>query len=182
MSTKQAAVFGIFRPGNEVSVVMDKLLSTGFLNSKIKLLYPTIGGEVDIECLQKTMIVYFAKIGAYVGAVVFLIVGLVVVFGLVNIEFPVNIGFLNKAYVLMFIVLFGVFIGATSGTLVGIGKPQPIVLRFVSYIDAGATLLSVQVESLDEEISVKKSFESCGGRDIARLVEKQTWKWVLKSI
>lgn len=176
MTTKQAAVFGIFGPGGEVDVVIDKLLSIGFLNSNIKLLCPITTEQVDIERLQKTMILYFTKIGAGVGLILFFITGLAIVFGSVDAVLSVDLVFLDKIHILLFTTLFGLIFGAASGALIGIGTPQSIELRFSSYIEAGASLLSVRVSNLDEECIVKNSLEFCGALDIAKLNEKHTWE------
>lgn len=170
-----SALFGVLEPGKEVRMAVDKLRKNGFSNSSIKLLYPGIDGQGDIERLQKTMILYFAKLGAYIGAIAFLIIGVFIVFSAITGDVLVNMNFLGKSLVLIFVVLFGTLVGAASGALIGIGTPQPVVLRFADYIDAGATLLSVQVCSIDEESIAKNTFESCGARDIAKLSENDTW-------
>ncbi len=175
MAFKYSALFAVFAPGGEVKMLIDKLHVHGFLNSNIKIVYPTNSAQPDIERLQVTMILYFSKIGAYIGLITFFIIGLVIVSGWLHPGPYINVGFLNETYIVLFTTFFGLIFGAASGALIGIGTPQSAVLRFANYLKAGATLVSVQITNSDEEAAVKSSFKACGARDIIKLNEKATW-------
>lgn len=186
MEPKFTAVFGIFRHDDQVKMSIDKLLFNGFSISNIKVFCPSTTSissseKLDIDRFQKTMIFYFLKIGSCIGAIIFFILGLGIVLKWIEIGLLMDMDIFQKTYVLLFTTLFGFFFGAASGALIGIGTPQTILLRFANYIDAGATLLSVQVRNLDEECAAIQSFESCGASDIAKLDEKQTWDSIYNS-
>jgi hypothetical protein len=176
MAFKDVAVFGIFKLRKEVESALARLQSDGFLNSDIIILNPSLSEEPDVERLQKTMIGSFAKVGSCVGGFIFLIFGLIAASGgILEGGVFTNTTFLMKALAVLLALFFGVLFGAASGALVGIGTPQPTLLRFGNYIDAGGTLLSVRVGDFDEQCRAKKSVELSGARDVNLLGEANTW-------
>ncbi len=182
MVPKQMAVFGILQRRSQTNTLLRKLESVGFAKSDIKILNPTVIEQPDIKRLQKTMIVHFSMIGAFIGGTLFMVLGLMEVSaGIFNLQLSVEMTVLRRAFAVLFALLFGMIFGAASGALVGIGTPQATLLRFGTYIAAGWTLLSVRVRNVDEESMANMHLESAGAGEIRLLAERQTWASVRKN-
>jgi hypothetical protein len=183
MAFESKATFGIFRKDSDVSAAKDKLRAKGFLISNISILYPMKKSQHDIQQLQKTMIVPFAKIGALIGCGIFLIVGICINTGIIPMPaLPLKMTFMFQTLALLFTIILGTLFGAASGALIGIGTPQITSKRFGNYLGSGGILMSVHVNNINEERWAHTALEKSGAQDITILNEGQGWESVYENM
>ncbi len=96
--------------------------------------------------------------------------------GLVGALGGAHMFFNDNMTALMFCSLFGLFFGAASGALVGIGTPQSLRQRYLDSLQEGCILLSVHDRGFVADKSIYQILEETGASEIAEAHEASTWQ------
>ncbi len=163
----QQAAFGVFRRRSEVRRAKAELQAKGFSRSDIAILFRS-RGVPDFRQKQKEVIEAGAIIGAIIGGLVFMVIGIITEMKLFS-SHPMLVlgGFIGC-----------VILGAASGALVGIGTPKSAARRYGDYVDSGGILMSVHVDDADEARKAQEILDKIGAQEITLLKEDQGWKTV----
>ena len=180
MAAETSAVFAVYKKRRRAESAKKLLIDAGFLEEQICLFWPP--GE-DAKYLHENVRTSWrmgAFVGAAVGAVAFLIVGIFLILNIINLpaHFEKSLPLATQIVLTCVIVLLGAVVGAVAGTLVGFGTPEPAAPRFASYVQSGGTVLSVGVASREDSAKARIIFDRTGGHDITKMVEKDSWKMI----
>ncbi|MBN8538174.1 MAG: hypothetical protein J0M15_14065 [Deltaproteobacteria bacterium] len=161
----QDATFAIYRSREEIKKAVQSFTKFGFDISSLLVFQSKRNGSKDFSQVQKYQLKNGAIIGAIAGAA---IVGAIALSG---------IGGLNGGRWIMLTggIIVGGILGATAGTLVGVGTPDPAAKRYGQYLQSGGILISVHSESPQQIQQAKKILSATGGQDIQLLNETNTW-------
>jgi len=177
------ATFGIFRRRAEVTAAESALKANGFVDSDIAVLYPPHRGPQDFPQRQRSSVGMGAMIGAGVGGLVFLVIGILVNMRAVPLPTLQEQAMLpDQLMVVLALTLGGMILGAGAGALVGIGTPQKASDRYSDYVDSGGILMSVHVDDTTEAHKAKEVLETTGAQDINLLKEGADWKAVYAKV
>lgn len=168
----RSAVFGIFDNRSDLERALNELKATGFRQSDISVLLPSIDGEVSLAHEKATKAPEGATTGATTGFALGGVLGWLVGAGALAIP---GIGPLVAAGPILAAIAgagLGTAVGGVAGALIGIGIPEYEAKKFESEVRKGAYLLSVHVDDGNWKDKAKGILESCGGRDVATAGEE----------
>src|ERR1700759_3489801 len=167
MSSKNVAVFGIYKTPGIAEAAVDHLLSKGFTNSSISVLLPDDESTRAFAHEKNTKVPEGTAAGVTTGGVIGGTLGLLAGIGALAIP---GVGPLIAAGPIV-ASLAGLGVGGTVGgivgALVGMGIPEYEAKRFEGAAKNGDTLLSVHCDTSDEIKRAKNSLEATGATDIA---------------
>lgn len=175
------AVFGVFRRIAEATEARESLRSNGYSHADISIVYPPRHPPRDFLQHQHRLIGVGALVGAAIGGVVFLVIGILISMRTIPVP-ALQQGSVIPDQMLMIgvILVGGIVFGAASGALVGIGTPQSVTKRYAEYVDSGGILMSVRVRSEDDATQAKFIFKKTGAQEIALLREDEGWSIIHK--
>jgi hypothetical protein len=161
------AVYGIANTAAQANAIIEKLRSTGFLNTDISVLFPDKQGPRDFAHEKSTK----APEGATAGGVAGLGVGgaLGLLAGIGALPIP-GIGAFVAAGPIM-AALSGAALGGAAGGiiggLVGLGIPEYEAKQYEGKVRAGNILISVHTEDEESRTRAKEILEQAGAKDIS---------------
>lgn len=181
MSTQNLAAFGLYMKKSDVDTAIAQLRKGGFAREDISLLAPERSGSADYVYQQRTNLKEGAIIGAIVGFFFFgfvgLSLGLAEYFNFQKDNAGVGV---NSWFVFGLIgALVGLFLGAASGALAGIGSPKRAAKRYGFYLKEGGIVLSVHLKDEAERKWANAILEKTGAEDISDLQESQIWDTIV---
>src|ERR1700759_98279 len=171
MSSKNVAVFGIYKTPGIAEAAVDHLLSKGFTNSSISVLLPDDESTRAFAHEKSTKAPEGTATGVTTGGVIGGTLGLLAGIGALAIP---GVGPLIAAGPIV-ATLAGVgvggAVGGVVGALVGLGIPEYEAKRYEGAVKDGGTLLSVHCDTAEQIDSAKASLKESGAKDIASASE-----------
>jgi len=176
MSTKNVAVFGIYKTAATAENAVDHLLSVGFSNSAISVLLPDDESTRAFAHEKHTKAPEGTAAGVTTGGVIGGTLGLLAGIGALAIP---GVGPLIAAGPIMGALAglgVGGAVGGIVGALVGMGIPEYEAKRFEGAVKDGGTLLSVHCDTSEEISRAKVALKDTGAHDIASSGEEGSAK------
>lgn len=163
---KNSAVICIAKDRNQAESIVGALKVAGFPSSDISVLLPDTSGTRDFAHEQNTKVPEGATAGVVAGMGTGAILGWLA--GIGTLAIP-GVGPLIAAGPIM-AALGGAAVGGATGglvgALVGMGIPEYEAKHYDGKIRSGNALISVHVDSSDEEKAVKDLYERFDAQDI----------------
>lgn len=166
-SSKNIAVFGIYRTPDLAEHAVDHLLSLGFTNSAISILLQDDKSTRDFAHEKNTKAPEGTATGVTVGGVIGGTLGLLA--GLGALAIP-GIGPLIAAGPIIGALTglgVGGAVGGIAGALVGMGIPEYEAKRYEGHVKNGGTLLSVHCDTSEQIRAAKDGLKATGAIDIS---------------
>jgi hypothetical protein len=171
MSTKNAAVFGIYATPGTAEAAVDHLLAKGFANSAISVLLPDDDSTRAFAHEKNTKAPEGTTAGVTAGGVVGGTLGLLAGVGLLAIP---GVGPIIAAGPIV-AALAGIGVGGTVGgivgALVGMGIPEYEAKRYEGRVKDGGVLLSVHCDTSEQITRAKDLLKQTGAEDISSAAE-----------
>lgn len=167
MSSKNVAVFGIYKTPATAEAAVDHLLSKGFTNESISVLLPDDESTRAFAHQKSTKAPEGTTAGVTTGGVVGGTLGLLAGIGALAIP---GVGPLIAAGPIMAALAglgVGGAIGGLLGALVGMGIPEYEAKRYEGAVKNGGTLLSVHCDTSDQIDIAKAALKETGASDIS---------------
>jgi tetrahydromethanopterin S-methyltransferase subunit C len=167
MSSKNVAVFGIYKTVGTAEAAVDHLLSKGFTNSAISVLLPDDESTRAFAHEKNTKAPEGTATGAATGGVMGGTIGLLAGIGALAIP---GVGPLIAAGPIVASLAglgVGGAVGGIVGALVGLGIPEYEAKRYEGAVKGGGTLLSVHCDTSEQVDAAKASLKDTGAHDIA---------------
>jgi hypothetical protein len=172
MSSKNMAVFGIYKTSTQAERAVDSLSSAGFSHNDISVLLPDIRSSKEFAHQKNTKAPEGAATGATTGGVVGGTLGLLA--GIGTIAIPGIGPFIAAGPLMASLAGVGVggAVGGLIGALVGMGIPEYEAKRYQGRVKDGGVLLSVHCDTSDEISLAKDVLKQTGAEDISSAGEK----------
>lgn len=167
MSSKNTAVFGIYKTTEQADRAVDSLIAAGYSSSNISALLPDTESTRAFAHEKDTKAPEGATVGVTTGGVVGGALG--VLAGLGALAIP-GVGPLIAAGPIMAGLAglgVGGAVGGLVGALVGMGIPEYEAKRYESHVKGGGALLSVHCDTSDEISRAKDLLRGTGATDIS---------------
>jgi len=167
MSSKNTAVFGIYKSAEHAERAVDSLIAAGFASPSISVLLPDTGSTRDFAHQKDTKAPEGATAGVTAGGVVGGTLG--VLAGIGALAIPGLGPFIAAGPIMAGLAGLGVG-GAVGGlvvALVGMGIPEYEAKRYEGQVKGGGTLLSVHCDTSDQISRAKDLLKGTGATDIA---------------
>ncbi len=172
VSNKNKSVIGLVDTEAQASTIVSELERAGFATSDISALFPDKQGTRDFAHEKNTKAPEGAVTGASAGGV--LGGGLGLLAGIGAIAIPGLGPFIAAGPIMA--ALSGAAVGATvggiTGALIGLGIPELEAKRYEAKVKGGNILLSVHVDSNEEQKRAKETLERHGAVDVATAGER----------
>jgi len=171
MAGKNTAVFGLYNDRTQVDSGVHALLTAGFRNEDISVLFPDNEGTKDFGLEKSTKAPEAATAGVGAGGTLGGALGLLV--GLGALAIP-GLGPLIAAGPIVSALAgmgAGGAVGGFVGALVGIGIPEYEAKRYDGRVRKGGILLSVHCDNSDWTSRAKDILKSTGAEDISSAEE-----------
>lgn len=166
-TSKNKAVFGIYRTSEQAESCVDSLIAAGFPSSNISVLLPDTRSTHEFAHVKETKAPEGTTVGVTTGGVIGGTLG--VLAGLGAIAIP-GIGPLLAAGPIMAGLAglgVGGAVGGLMGALVGMGIPEYEAKRYEGHVKDGGTLLSVHCDTSEQISRAKDLLRGMGATDIA---------------
>jgi hypothetical protein len=167
MTSKNTAVFGIYKSATQAEQAVDTLISAGFLSSDISVLLPDTRSTQEFAHEKSTKAPEGAATGVTAGGVIGGTLGVLAGIGALAIP---GIGpFIAAGPIMAGLAGLGVggAVGGLVGALVGMGIPEYEAKRYEGQVKGGGTLLSVHCDTAEQISRAKDLLKGTGGSDIA---------------
>ena len=167
MSSKNTAVFGIYKSADQAERAVDSLIAAGYASSAISVLLPDTRSTREFAHEKDTKAPEGTAVGATTGGVVGGALGVLAGIGALAIP---GVGPLIAAGPLMAGLAglgVGGAVGGLVGALVGMGIPEYEAKRYEGQVKNGGTLLSVHCDTADQISRAKDLLRGTGATDIA---------------
>jgi hypothetical protein len=167
MSSKNTAVFGIYKTGEHAEQAVDTLIAAGFLSSSISVLLPDTGSTREFAHEKDTKAPEGTTAGVTTGGVIGGTLGVLAGIGALAIP---GVGPLIAAGPIMAGLAglgVGGAVGGLVGALVGMGIPEYEAKRYEGHVKNGGTLLSVHCDTSEQISRAKDLLKATGATDIA---------------
>ena len=174
MSSKNTAVFGIYKTAEQAERSVDSLIAAGFPSSSISVLLPDSRSTKDFAHQKDTKAPEGTTTGATAGGVVGGTLG--VLAGLGALAIP-GVGPLIAAGPIMAGLAglgVGGAVGGLVGALIGMGIPEYEAKRYEGHVKNGGTLLSVHCDTSEQISQAKDLLKASGATDIASTGESSS--------
>ena len=171
MAGKNTAVFGLYNDRTQVDSGVHALLTAGFRNEDISVLFPDNEGTKDFGLEKSTKAPEAATAGVGAGGTLGGALGLLV--GLGALAIP-GLGPLIAAGPIVSALAgmgAGGAVGGFVGALVGMGIPEYEAKRYDGRVRKGGILLSVHCDNSDWTSRAKDILKSTGAEDISSAEE-----------
>jgi hypothetical protein len=167
MTSKKTAVFGIYKTTLQAEQSVDQLLTAGFSNDAISVLFPDIQSSKEFAHEKNTKAPEGTTTGVAAGGVVGGTLGLLAGIGMLAIP---GVGpFIAAGPIMSALAGLGVggAVGGFIGALVGMGIPEYEAKRYEGLVKEGGVLLSVHCDTSHEIAQAKDLLRHTGGQDIS---------------
>jgi hypothetical protein len=167
MTTKNTAVFGLYKDRSAVENAVDVLKTSGFSNNDVSVLFADNKGTRSFAHEKDTKAPEGATAGAGTGAVVGGTLGWLV--GIGSLAIPGVGPFIAAGPIMAALAGAGVgsVVGGISGALIGLGIPEYEAKRYEGFVKVGGILLSVHCNDSAEVKKAKDLLKQTGAKDIA---------------
>jgi hypothetical protein len=171
MSSKNTAVFGIFKTSAHAERAVDAITSAGFTGNAISVLLPDGYNTKEFAHEKNTKAPEGATAGGATGGLLGGALGLLV--GIGALAIPGLGPFIAAGPIMSALAGLGVggAVGGLVGALVGMGIPEYEAKRFEGHVKNGGILLSVDCNTSDEVTRAKALLTGLGAVDIAATSE-----------
>jgi len=173
MSSKNTAVFGIYKSRFDAEAAVDTIAANGFTYNDISVLLPDAQSSKEFAHEKSTKAPEGTATGAAAGGVVGGTLGLLAGIGMLAIP---GLGpFIAAGPIMGALAGLGVggTVGGFVGALAGMGIPEYEAKRYESRIKDGGTLLSVHCDTSDEISRAKDLLKRTGAEDVSSTSEKK---------
>jgi hypothetical protein len=167
MSSKNTAVFGIFKTAEQAERAVDSLIAAGYPSNAISVLLPDSASTKQFAHEKDTKAPEGTAVGVTTGGVIGGTLGVLAGIGALAIP---GVGPLIAAGPIMAGLAglgVGGALGGLVGALVGMGIPEYEAKRYEGFVKNGGSLLSVHCDTSDQISRAKDLLKSAGGADIA---------------
>jgi hypothetical protein len=167
MSSKNTAVFGIYKSEEQAERAVDSLIAAGYPSADISVLLPDTRSTREFAHVKDTKAPEGATAGVTAGGVVGGALGVLAGIGALAIP---GVGPLIAAGPIMAGLAglgVGGAVGGLVGALIGMGIPEYEAKRYVGHVKNGGILLSVHCDTSDQVARVKDLLSGTGATDIA---------------
>jgi hypothetical protein len=167
MSSKNTAVFGIYKSAEHAERAVDSLIGAGFASSTISVLLPDSRSTKEFAHEKDTKAPEGATAGVTAGGVVGGTLGVLAGIGALAIP---GVGPMIAAGPIMAGLAglgVGGAVGGLVGALVGMGIPEYEAKRYEGQVKGGGTLLSVHCDTSEQVSRAKDLLKATGATDIA---------------
>ncbi|GGA80548.1 hypothetical protein GCM10011507_34710 [Edaphobacter acidisoli] len=167
MTSKNVAVFGIYKTPGTAEAAVDYLLSKGFSDSAISVLLPDDESTRAFAHEKNTKAPEGTTTGVTAGGIVGGTLGLLVGIGVIAIP---GVGPLIVAGPIIAALAglgAGGAVGGIVGALVGLGIPEYEAKRYEGAVKDGGILLSVHCDVSEQVDLAKAALKDTGAHDIA---------------
>ncbi len=171
MAEKHKAVFGIYHTRNQAERSVDDLLTSGFSNDDISVLFTDLQSSKEFAHEKNTKAPEGATAGVAAGGAIGGTLGLLAGIGMLAIP---GLGpFIAAGPILGGLAGLGAggAVGGLIGALVGMGIPEYEAKRYEGHVKAGGVLLSVHCGTSEEISRAKDLLKQTGAQDIATASE-----------
>jgi hypothetical protein len=171
MSSKNTAVFGIYRTPEDAERAVDALMGNGFSSGAISVLLPDNESTRAFAHHKDTKAPEGTTAGVTTGGVIGGALGVLVGIGALAIP---GVGPLIAAGpIVAGLAGLGVggAVGGFVGALIGMGIPEYEAKRYEGRVKDGGTLLSVHCDTSDQVSRAKDLLKSSGAQDISSTSE-----------
>jgi len=161
------AVFGIYSTRTQVEKAVDQMISEGFRNSDVSVLFPENQGTKDFAVEKSTKAPEGTATGVASGAVIGGTLGWLAGIGALAIP---GVGpFIAAGPILGALGGLGAggVVGGIAGALIGMGIPEYEAKRYEGRIREGGILLSVHADDSKWTKRAKEILERTGAEDIS---------------
>lgn len=172
MTSKNIAVFGIYKSAAQAERAVDILSAKGFSQNDISVLLPDNESTKEFAHEKNTKAPEGAATGVTTGGIVGGTLGLLV--GLGALTIPGLGPFIAAGPIMSALAGLGVggTVGGIIGALVGMGIPEYEAKRYEGRLREGGVLLSVHCDTSQEVSKAKHLLTETGAEDIASSSEK----------
>jgi hypothetical protein len=167
MSSKNTAVFGIYKSAEQAERAVDSLIAAGYASSSISVLLPDSRSTKEFAHEKDTKAPEGTAVGVTTGGVVGGTLGVLAGIGALAIP---GVGPLIAAGPIMAGLAglgVGGAVGGLVGALVGMGIPEYEAKRYEGQVKNGGTLLSVHCDTAEQISRAKDFLKGTGATDIA---------------
>jgi hypothetical protein len=175
-SSKNTAVFGIYRTPEDAERAVDALMGAGFASGAISVLLPDNESTRAFAHHKDTKAPEGTTAGVTTGGVIGGALGVLAGIGALAIP---GVGPLIAAGpIVAGLAGLGVggAVGGLVGALIGMGIPEYEAKRYEGRVKDGGTLLSVHCDTSDQVSRAKDLLKSSGGQDISSTSEASAAK------
>ena len=171
MAGKNTAAFGLYPDRAQVDTGVHALLSAGFRNEDISVLFPENDGTKDLAHERSTKAPEGATAGVGAGGALGGAVGLLV--GIGALAIPGLGPFIAAGPIVAALAGMGAggAVGGFVGALVGMGIPEYEAKRYDGRVRKGGILLSVHCDNSDWTSRAKEILKNTGAEDISSVSE-----------
>src|ERR1700742_3263581 len=176
MSSKNTAVFGIYRLPDQAERAVDSLIAAGYDSAAISVLLPDSGSTKEFAHHKDTKAPEGTTVGVTAGGVIGGTLG--VLAGIGALAIPGVGPFIAGGPIMAGLAGLGVggALGGLVGALVGMGIPEYEAKRYEGLVKNGGTLLSVHCDSSERVSQAKDLLKSTGATDISSTSESSSEK------
>jgi len=167
MSSKNTAVFGIYRSVAQAEVAVSRLIQAGFTNDSISVLLPDEKSSRDFAHEKGTKAPEGTATGVTAGGVIGGALGALAGIGALAIP---GVGpFIAAGPIMAALAGVGVggAVGGILGALIGMGIPEYEAKRYEGRITEGGVLLSAHCDTSDQIKRAKDLLKNTGAEDIS---------------
>ena len=171
MASKNTAVFGIYKTGEDAERAVDSLIAAGFPSANISVLLPDTRSTKEFAHEKATKAPEGTAAGVTTGGVIGGTLGVLAGVGALAIP---GIGpFIAAGPIMAGLAGLGVggALGGLVGALVGMGIPEYEAKRYEGFVKNGGTLLSVHCDTSEQISRAKDLLKGTGASDIASTSE-----------
>jgi hypothetical protein len=173
MSSKNTAVFGIYKSAELAERAVDSLIAAGYASGAISVLLPDTGSTREFAHHKDTKAPEGTTTGVTTGGVIGGTLGVLAGIGALAIP---GVGPLIAAGPIMAGLAglgVGGAVGGLVGALVGMGIPEYEAKRYEGQVKGGGTLLSVHCDTAEQISRAKDLLKGTGATDIASTSEAE---------
>jgi hypothetical protein len=167
MSSRNTAVFGIYKSADHAERAVDALVAAGYASDAISVLLPDTASTKEFAHVKETKAPEGATAGVTLGGVAGGTLG--VLAGIGALAIPGVGPFIAAGPIMAGLAGLGVggAVGGLVGALVGMGIPEYEAKRYEGHVKGGGTLLSVHCDTSEQIARVKDLLKGTGATDIA---------------
>jgi len=174
-------MFALYSEKTDADNAVRLLELNGIPHKDISLLAPQRNGRHAFIHDHRYSLLQGALVGAFIGAVIFGLVGLF--FGSRGLfTTPANYNSFGTGFTPITAAVaacIGLVFGAAAGVLVGIGSPKTAAKRYGFYLMEGGIVLVVHLRKDTDRLLVTRILENSRGQDINILDESKIWSTII---
>jgi hypothetical protein len=174
MSSRNTAVFGLYRDEDEIGEAIAQLKHRGFRTTDVSMLLPENSGTKDLGYEKHTKAPEGAVAGGVAGAVIGAVVAALVSSGAVTLPtdpFTQSLVSANPVLAVLAGMESFTVLAAIVGGLLGFAWPEYEARRYEGRVRSSNVLLSVHCDNADWRVRAKETLRRTGAQGIASLME-----------